>query len=95
MVGYMKLRGRRQRFFTSVAVAYVGSILGALSLASTQTPQLPLVEIEVDRGALHKCSEVPDDKLFVMLEETDEYWYVYNRKDYSGFARKTREISGF
>ena len=73
VVGYLRLRGRRQHFFTGVAVAYMGSILVALSLATTQTPQLPLVEIEVDRGALHECSEIPADNLFVMLEETDEY----------------------
>jgi hypothetical protein len=73
VVGFIRLRGRRRQFFTGLAVAYVGSIVGALSLASTQTPQLPLVEIEVDRGALHECSEIPADNLFVMLEETDEY----------------------
>ena len=88
VVGYMRLRGRRQRFFTGLAVAYVGSILGALSLATTQTPQLPLVEIEVDRGALHECSEVPADNLFVILEETDEYWYVYNKEGLFGLRKE-------
>ena len=88
VVGYMRLRGRRQRFFTGLAVAYVGSILGALSLATTQTPQLPLVEIEVDRGALHECSEVPADNLFVMLEETDEYWFVYNEEGLFGLRKE-------
>jgi hypothetical protein len=71
-----------------VLVAYVGSIVGALSLASTQTPQLPLVEIEVDRGALHECSEVPADNLFVMLDETDEYWYVYNEEGLFGLRKE-------
>ena len=88
VVGYIRLRGRRQHFFTSVVVAYVGSILGALSLASTQAPQLPLVEIEVDRGALHECSEVPDDNLFVMLDETDEYWFVYNKDGLFGLRKE-------
>ena len=88
VVGYMRLRGRRQRFYTGVAVAYVASIVGALSLASTQTPQLPLIEIEVDRGALHECSEVPADNLFVMLEETDEYWYVYNKEGLFGLRKE-------
>jgi hypothetical protein len=88
VVGYMRLRAHRQHFFTGVAVAYVGSILGALSLASTQTPQLPLIEIEVDRGALHECSEVPAGNLFVMLEETDEYWYVYNEEGLFGLRKE-------
>jgi hypothetical protein len=88
VVGFMRLRGRRQHFFTGVAVAYVGSIVGALSLASTQTPQLPLVEIEVDRGALHECSEVPADNLFVLLEETDEYWFVYNEEGLFGLRKE-------
>jgi hypothetical protein len=88
LVGYMRLRGRRQHLFTSVAVAYTGSILGALSLASTQTPQLPLVEIEVDRGALQECSEVPADNLFVMLDEADEYWYVYNKEGLFGLRKE-------
>ena len=88
MVGFIRLRGRRRQFFTGLAVAYVGSIVGALSLASTQTPQLPLVEIEVDRGALHECSEIPADNLFVMLEETDEYWYVYNEEGLFGLRKE-------
>ena len=88
VVGYLRLRGRRQHFFTGVAVAYMGSILAALSLATTQTPQLPLIEIEVDRGALHECSEVPADNLFVMLEETDEYWYVYNEEGLFGLRKE-------
>jgi hypothetical protein len=82
------LRGRRRHFFTGVLVAYVGSIVGALSLATAQTPQLPLVEIEVDRGALHECSEVPADNLFVMLEETDEYWFVYNQEGLFGLRKE-------
>lgn len=88
VVGYMRLRRRSQHFFTSVAVAYVGSIFGALSLASTQTPQLPLVEVEVDRGALHECSEVPAANLFVMMDETDEYWYVYNKEGLFGLRKE-------
>lgn len=88
VVGFIRLRGRRRQFFTGLGVAYVGSIVGALSLASTQTPQLPLVEIEVDRGALHECSEVPVDNLFVMLDETDEYWYVYNEEGLFGLRKE-------
>ena len=88
VVGFMRLRGRRQHFYTGVAVAYIASIVGALSLASTQTPQLPLVEKEVDRGALHECSEVPADNLFVILEETDEYWYVYNKEGLFGLRKE-------
>jgi uncharacterized membrane protein YhaH (DUF805 family) len=89
VVGFMRLRGRRQHFYTGVAVAYIASILGALNLASTQTPQLPLIEIEVDRSApLHECSEVPADNLFVMLEETDEYWYVYNKEGLFGLRKE-------
>ncbi len=88
VVGYMRLRGHRGHFHTSVAVAYVACVLGALSLATTQTPQLPLVEIEVDRGALHECSEVPEDNLFVMLEEADEYWFVYNEEGLFGLRKE-------
>ena len=88
VVGYMRLRGRRQHFFTCVTVAYVGAVLGALSLASTQTPQLPLVEIEADRKALHECSEVPADNLFVMLHETNEYWYLYNKEGLFGLRKE-------
>lgn len=89
VVGFMRLRGRRQHFYTGVAVAYMASIVGALNLASTQTPQLPLIEIEVDRGApLHECSEVPADNLFVMLEETDEYWFVYNEEGLFGLRKE-------
>ena len=88
VVGFMRLRGRRQHFYTGLTVAYMASILGALNLASTQTPQLPLVEIEVDRGALHECSEVPVDNLFVMLDETDEYWYVYNEEGLFGLRKE-------
>jgi hypothetical protein len=63
-VGCIRLRDRRQPFFTSLLVAYVGSILAALSLDSTQAPQLPLVEIEADKVTGHDCSEVPVENLF-------------------------------
>ena len=71
-------------------VAYVGSIFAALSLASTQTPQLPLVEIEADRDRAHDCSEVRVDKLFVMLDETDEYWYLYSNEGLFGLRKEDK-----
>ena len=78
-----------------MVVAYAGAVLAALCLATTQTPQLPLVEIDADRNAPNECAEVPADDLFVLLDKTEEYWYVYNKEGLFGLPNDDAEAIRF
>ena len=95
MVGYIRWTRHRGHFLTGVVVAYAGSVIAALCLAITQTPQLPLVEIEADRDASHECAEVPATNLFVLLDKTEEYWYVYNKEGLFGLPNADAEAIRF
>ena len=49
-------------------------------LAATQTPPLPLVEIQADRDTPVACSKVPAENMFVMLDRSDSFLYLYNKE---------------
>ena len=59
----------------------MGGIAAAVCLAATQTPPLPLVEIEADRNVTLACSEVATKNMFVMLDRSDSFLYLYNNKE--------------
>ena len=77
-MGYAMSRGQRSHFFAGLMVAYAGSVLAALCIAAIQSPQLPLVEVDAKANKAISCSEVQPEKLFVLLAESESYWYVYN-----------------
>jgi hypothetical protein len=77
-IGYAMTQGHRSYFYAGLMVAYAGSVLAALCIAAIQSPQLPLVEVDAKANKAIPCSEVEPDKLFVLLAESEAYWYVYN-----------------
>jgi hypothetical protein len=78
--GYVRWASSEERFLLTMVAAYVGGIAAAICLAATQTPPLPLVEIRADRNAPVACSEVPINNMFVMLDRSDSFLYLYNNK---------------
>ena len=50
-------------------------------MAAAQTPPLPLVEIKADRNVTLACSKVPTKNMFVMLDRSDSFLYLYNNKE--------------
>ncbi len=59
----------------------LGGVAAAICLAATQTPPLPLVEIRADRNVTLACKEVPTKDMFVMLDRSDSFLYLYNYKE--------------
>jgi hypothetical protein len=78
--GYVRWASSVDRFYLTMAAAYVGGIAAAICLAATQTPPLPLVEIQADRNAPVACSKVPTNNMFVMLDRSDSFLYLYNNE---------------
>jgi hypothetical protein len=79
--GYVRWVSAVERFYLTMLAAYVGGVAAAACLAATQTPPLPLVEIRAERNAPLACSEVPTEDMFVMLDRSDSFLYVYNKKE--------------
>jgi hypothetical protein len=78
--GYVRWASSEERFYLTMVAAYVGGIAAAICLAATQTPPLPLVEIRADRNVPVACSEVQTNNMFVMLDRSDSFLYLYNNK---------------
>ena len=79
-IGYVRWMSAESSYYLSVLAAYVGGIAAAICLAASQTPPLPLVEIRADRNATVACSEVPAKNMFVMLDRSDSFLYLYNKE---------------
>jgi hypothetical protein len=79
--GYVRWSSSAMRFYLSVLAAYVGGMGAAVCLAATQTPPLALVEIRAERNAPLSCKEVPPNDMFVMLDRSDSYLYLYNEEE--------------
>ena len=71
----------RAAFPRAIRCSLVGGVAAAACLAATQPPPLPLVEIRAERNAPVACSEVPTEDMFVMLDRSDSFLYVYNKKE--------------
>jgi hypothetical protein len=80
VIGYVRWMSAESSYYLSVLAVYVGGIAAAISLAATQTPPLPLVEIRADRNVTLTCSEVATKDMFVMLDRGDSYLYLYNNE---------------
>jgi hypothetical protein len=78
--GWVRWASSAERFYLTMAAAYLGGVAAAICLAATQTPPLPLVETRADRNATLACKEVPTEDMFVMLDRGDSYLYLYNKK---------------
>jgi hypothetical protein len=78
--GWMRWASSAERFYLTMAAAYLGGVAAAICLAATQTPPLPLVETRADKNATLACKEVPTKDMFVMLDRGDSYLYLYNKK---------------
>ncbi len=78
--GYVRWASSEERYYLTVLAAYVGGIAAAICLAATQTPPLPLVEIRADRNAPLACSKVSTNNMFVMLDRSDSFLYLYNKE---------------
>jgi hypothetical protein len=91
-MGYAMTRGQRSHFFAGLMVAYAGSVLAALCIAAIQSPQLPLVEVDAKTNKAIPCSEVQPDKLFVLLAESEAYWYVYNEEGLLALPNQDAQI---
>ena len=80
VIGYVRWASTVESYYLSVLAAYVGGVAAAVCLAATQTPPLPLVEIRADRNAPVACSKVPSSDMFVMLDRSDSFLYLYNKE---------------
>jgi hypothetical protein len=78
--GWVRWASSAQRFYLTMAAAYLGGVAAAICLAATQTPPLPLVEIKADRNTTLACSKVPTKNMFVMLDRSDSFLYLYNKE---------------
>jgi hypothetical protein len=78
--GYVRWASTAERFYLTMVAAYLGGVAAAVCLAATQTPPLPLVEIRADRNTPLACSKVPAEDMYVMLDRSDSFLYVYNNK---------------
>jgi hypothetical protein len=81
VIGYVRWMSAESSYYLSVLAAYVGGIAAAICLAATQTPPLPLVEIRADRNVTLACKEVATKDMFVMLDRSDSFLYLYNNKE--------------
>jgi hypothetical protein len=79
-IGYVRWMSAESSYYLSVLAVYVGGIAAAICLAASQTPPLPLVEIKADRNATVACSKVPAKNMFVMLDRSDSFLYLYNKE---------------
>jgi len=84
-----------ENFYWTMLAVYAGGIAAAVSLAATQTPQLPLVEIMAEREEPVPCQEVPVDNLFVMLDRSDSYLYLYNSEGMLSLPESEADIVRF
>ena len=80
VIGYVRWMSAESSYYLSVLAVYVGGIAAAVCLAATQTPPLPLVEIKADRNTTLACSKVPTKNMFVMLDRSDSFLYLYNKE---------------
>jgi hypothetical protein len=80
VTGCVRWMSAESSYYLSVLAVYVGGIAAVISLAATQTPPLPLVEIRADRNVTLTCSEVATKDMFVMLDRGDSYLYLYNNE---------------
>jgi hypothetical protein len=78
VIGWVRWASSTERFYLTIAAAYLGGLAAALCLAATQTPTLPLVELSAEKHATVACSGVPAKEMFVMLDRGDSYLYLYN-----------------
>jgi hypothetical protein len=78
VIGWVRWASSTERFYLTIAAAYLGGLAAALCLAATQTPTLPLVELRAEKHATVACSGVPAKEMFVMLDRGDSYLYLYN-----------------
>src|SRR5215204_2924126 len=79
-IGYVRWMSAESSYYLSVLAVYVGGIAAAVCLAASQTPPLPLVEIRADRNVTLACKEVPTKNMFVMLDRSDSFLYLYNKE---------------
>jgi len=80
VIGWVRWASSVERFYLTIAAAYLGGVAAAICLAATQTPPLPLVETRADMNATLACKEVPPKHMFVMIDRGDSYLYLYNKK---------------
>ena len=78
--GYVRWASTAERFYLTMVAAYLGGVAAAVCLAASQTPPLPLVEIRAERNATLACKEVPTKNMFVMLDRSDSFLYLYNNE---------------
>ena len=78
--GYVRWASTAERFYLTMVAAYLGGVAAAVCLAASQTPPLPLVEIKADRNTTLACSKVPTKNMFVMLDRSDSFLYLYNNE---------------
>jgi len=80
VIGYVRWMSAESSYYLSVLAVYVGGIAAAICLAASQTPPLPLVEIRAERNVTLACKEVPTKNMFVMLDRSDSFLYLYNEE---------------
>ena len=79
--GYVRWASTAERFYLTMVAAYLGGVAAAVCLTAAQTPPLPLVQIRADRNAPVACSKIPTSDMFVMLDRSDSFLYLYNNKE--------------
>jgi hypothetical protein len=80
LVGGIRSRASQEWFRPAAVAAYIGAVFAALCIATLDTPNLPLVEINspLDDTTLN-CSELPKDRTFVKVSQSSNVIYLYNK----------------
>jgi hypothetical protein len=82
LVETIKDRVREEWFRPALEAAFIGAVFAALSIATTDTPNLPVVEINASKGAkagvIPDCSNLPKDRTFVKVAQSSNVLCIYN-----------------
>jgi hypothetical protein len=80
LVGYIRSRAANEWFRPTLVAAYIAAVFAALCIATLDTPNVPLVEVNASPdSAIPDCSELPKiDRTFVKLSQSSNVIYLYN-----------------
>ena len=86
LVGSMRSRAASEWFRPTLVAAFIAALFSALCIATLDTPNVPLVEINASPdSALPDCSKLPKDRTFVKLSQSSNVIYLYNRSGLVAF----------
>jgi len=86
LAGGIWSRAHGDWFRPTLVAAYIAALFAALCIATLDTPNLPLVEVNAPRaGAIPDCSELPQNRTFVKVSQSSNVLYLYNKSGFMAF----------